>query len=145
MMRASLVGVLLSLSALPVAAQEGLQSLVPLIELYGPDGSDPAFDVAGIRCSALYGAQEQYGRDNRAALPTRAQMQAFQANLDSAQQVRVNAGMGYATARESVEEDLYRVMDLYVDLFRENERRGRRWDDGPLLHGDIAYCGFLNG
>jgi hypothetical protein len=129
---------------LPLAAQEGLESLIPLTELYGPGGSSPAFDVAGIRCAALYGAQERHGRQNLEARPTRAQMEHFQSNLDQAQQVRVNAGLGYATARESVEEDLFRVMDLYLAVVAENERRGRRWDDGALLHADKAYCQILN-
>lgn len=143
-MRRIFLSLALALAPLPMAAQEGLQTLVPLIELYGPGGSSPAFDVAGIRCAALYGAQEQHGRQNREARPTRAQMEHFQTNLDQAQQVRVNAGMGYATARESVEEDLFRLMDLYGAVFAENERRGRRWNDGALLHGDMAYCQMLN-
>jgi hypothetical protein len=52
--------------------------------------------------------------------------------------------MGYATARESVEEDLFRVIDLYVAVFSENERRGHHWDAGALMDGDRFYCDALN-
>lgn len=128
----------------PLAAQEGLDTLVPLIEVYGPGGASPGFDVAGIRCAGLYGAQERWGRRDRSARPTAAQMQAFQSNLDSAQQARINAGTGPATARDSVEEDVFRVMDLYEQVFADNDRRGRLWNDGPLLRGDMAYCAALN-
>lgn len=140
----SVLCLVLSLSPLPAVAQEGLDTLVPLVELYGPNGSSPAFDVAGIRCAGLYGAQERWGRQDRAARPTQAQMEAFQSNLDAAQQERVNGGMGFATARESVAEDLYRVIDLYVAVFAENDRRGLRWDAGALMDGDRFYCDALN-
>lgn len=128
----------------PLAAQEGLDTLVPLMELYGPGGSAPAFDVAGIRCAALYGAQNRHGREYRAARPTARQMEAYQSNLDAARQVRVEGGLGHASAREAVERDLFRVMDLYVAVMEDNARRGRPWNDGALLRGDIAYCYLLD-
>ncbi len=71
-------------------------------------------------------------------------MEAYQENLDYARQVRVNAGMGYDSARVSVENDLFPLMDMYVDVFEDNDRRGRRWNDGALLQGDIDYCGIIN-
>jgi hypothetical protein len=143
-MRCVLSCLVLSVLALPVAAQEGLDTLVPLMELYGPGGSSPAYDVAGIRCAGLFGAQDNFGRENGTPRPARREMAHFEDNLEAAFQTRLNAGVEIVRAQTSVEADLFRVMDQYVAVFEANRRAGRDWDHRSLIRGDTAYCEILN-
>ncbi len=143
-MRRYALGLLLALTPLPVLAEEGLDSLVSLIDIYGPNGTEQDFDVAGIRCAALTAAQDNWNRAHGArGMPADA-MEQVQVNLTLAEQERLNQGMDRVRAMTSVQEDMFRVIDLYTARFEAIGRERAPWEIEQLLQGDMAYCEALN-
>jgi hypothetical protein len=143
-MRRYALGLLLALTPLPVLAEEGLDSLVSLIDIYGPNGTEHDFDVAGIRCAALTAAQDNWNRAHGArGMPADA-MEQVQVNLTLAEQERLNEGVDRVRAMTSVQNDMFRVIDLYTARFEAIGRERAPWEIEQMLQGDMAYCEALN-
>ena len=116
-MRRVFAALALIVVAVLAVAQEGLDDLVPLLTLYGRNGSSPAFDVAGIRCAGLVAAQDNWARAHGTGAMPQAAMAQVPSNLDAAEQERLNAGQDIVAANTSVQADMYRVIDLYTARF----------------------------
>lgn len=151
MRRAShpLVGLVLACltAAPPALADPALDSLVPLIEVYGPGGASPGFDVAGIRCGGLYAAQEDWASRHRGIRgPSAAERQDIEDHLTRAEIHRREQGLSVTAAYETTLTDVQRVIGLYQDRFAANAQAGGHpWTNDPLLAGDAAYCAILGG
>jgi hypothetical protein len=126
-------------------AEDGLKSLVPLIELYAQDAKPKlGFDVAGIRCAGLYAAQADWAETHGLRGPTQKQRKDIELHLTRAEIYRKEAGQSVARAYESTRNDVLRVMDLYSDRFAKRAASGAHpWSGDSLLRGDLAYCKVL--
>jgi hypothetical protein len=144
-MRCILLTMVLSLVPVAGAAQDPLQTLVPLMEVFTADGDTPGFDVVGIRCAGLYYAQQTWRQQNGGNGPTRAQLEVGEISLRRTVQHRINAGMDIVSADQSTEADLRRVMDLYLARFAQNAASGHPWRNDSTLGGDLDYCSFAAG
>lgn len=136
------------LSAGPALAHPGLESLIPLTEIYGIAVSPtPPFDVAGIRCAGLFAAQEHWAEAHGGqGMPGAARIHDIDANLNAAQATRQQAGMSLTRAHTSVQEDIYRVTALYAARFQAHETgEGLPWQGDGLITSDTAYCDILSG
>lgn len=145
--RYSLLGLALFQLA-PALAQDPLQSLVPLIEVFAAEKTTPGFDVAGIRCGALFAAQLDWSEKHPGQRgPSRAQQADIDPNLTGAELHRQNVTkMDSSTAFSSTRDDVLRVVGLYTDRFRKNEANGGHpWNGDKLIMGDTAYCDIMRG
>lgn len=133
-------------AAAPAAAHPALDRLIPLIEVYDARLADtPEFDVAGIRCAALFIAQqlwsESHGGEGR---PSAARLADIERNLTQAELARRDEGMGLSRAYSTTLDDARRVIDLYSAHFRVRETgEGLPWQGDPLISGDTNYCDLL--
>ena len=128
-------------------AHEALHTLVPLIEVYSATQPSPEFDVAGVRCAALYMAQQDWAKSRPGTpRPSKAQLRDIEANLTAAEQTRRNAGLSLVAAQESIKADVLRVFALYKAHFDRTRHDNKSpWTGDPLLRGDMRYCDLLGG
>jgi hypothetical protein len=132
----------------PGRPHEGLSRLVPLLDLYASGrGAAPSYDVAGIRCAALFTAQRDWveprGGDGR---PTLAQLDDIALHVTRSEYVRRQGGMAPDQAATSVRVDMVRVAGLYTARFRQREGIDvPPWMGDTLIRDDTAYCEILNG
>lgn len=139
--------VALCLATAPAFANEALQKLVPLMEVYRADGKSPEFDVAGIRCAGLFLAQSEWARQNGGAgQPSKARIRDIETNLARAEQHRLNRGQGLVAAQENTRSDVLRVHRLYTARFTKNAAGGADpWGGDRLIRDDTRYCDLLAG
>lgn len=132
-------------SASGAQAQDGLKSLVPLIELYAADASPKlGFDVAGIRCAGFHTAQLEWARKHGLRKPSAKELKAVELHLTRAEIYRQKQGQSATNAYKSTLDDVQRVIKLYTAHFAKRAAAGQHpWEGDALIHGDSAYCGFL--
>lgn len=137
---------LAALSVGPALAHPALGQLIPLIEVYDARRASPEFDVAGIRCSGLWLAQDAWADAHHGrGRPTRVRMADVDPNLTRAEIVRRGGGMDVSRAYASTRDDVLRVIDLYSQRFRARDNgEGLPWSGDPLIRGDTTYCDLLN-
>jgi hypothetical protein len=105
------------MAALPLSADPALDALLPLMEVYGPDGHNPPYDVAGIRCAALWTAQIAWGQSHGERVRVDRQMEEdLDTFLDRSMSGRVEAGMDLTRAYTTVYEDTEQVIARYTAL-----------------------------
>ena len=126
-------------------AKDGLSSLVPLVEVYAVDAKvTPGFDVAGIRCAALYSAQALWAQDHGGRGPGRKAMQDVELHLTRAELFRREQGESVTAAHDSTLADVQAVMALYAQRFGQNAGAGRHpWLGDGLIRSDLSYCRLL--
>lgn len=146
--RAPMFAVFALLAAGPALAHPGLESLIPLTEVYGIAVTPtPPFDVAGIRCAGLFAAQQHWAEAHRnQGMPSAARLRDIELNLDRAQIARTQAGMDLSRAHGSVQDDILSVTALYAARFQSRDQGdGLPWAGDGLITSDTAYCDILNG
>ncbi len=135
-------------TAAPGMAQPGLDSLIPLVEIYATvNDPTPGFDVAGIRCAALFTAQKDWADRHREVRgPTRDQIADVELNLTRAEIFRQEQGLGLTGAYQSTLEDVQRLIALYQARFAQvSTTADHPWRNDGLIRSDTSYCEALAG
>jgi len=96
----------LALAPLPAMA-DPLQSLEPLLTIFGTHGKSPGWDVASIRC-----AQESWRQDHDGSGPSKKLLDDAANGLELSVQHRIGLGQSLTDAALSVEDDFHRVYAL---------------------------------
>lgn len=131
----------LALILAPLAAQaDPLRDLEPLLEVFSATQESPGWDVAGIRCAGLIYAQDYWHGEHGDPGPSQRLLGKAATGLEQAVQHRVGLGQDLTKATLSVEEDLHRVFQLYLDRFTEAAKSGHPWSGDRLVQGDLTYC-----
>ncbi|NUB43662.1 hypothetical protein GEU84_004635 [Fertoebacter nigrum] len=134
--------------AQPARADDGLKKLIPLVEIYDVrKPARPGFDVAGIRCAALFTAQKHWKDTHPRTAgrgPSPKQLKIVATHLTRSEIFRREQGKGMVESYETVLADVQRVIQLYLARFETRAEGGAHpWQGDGLIRGDSAYCKAL--